>query len=71
MAFNLSNVAEFIPELNSKGLYLRLTKRIRKSLPWFKSSRKREIRQFQVVIVQRRQRNVHEKRDARANLLFC
>ena len=35
------------------------------------SSTKREIRTFQVVVVQRRQRNVQKKRDARAKLLFC
>ena len=35
------------------------------------SSTKREIRQFHVVVVQRRQRNVQKKHDARAKLLFC
>ena len=35
------------------------------------SSTKREIRKFHVVVVQRRQRNVQKKRDARAKLLFC
>ena len=34
----------------------------------FTSSTKRENRQFHVVVVQRRQRNVH---DARAELLLC
>ena len=35
------------------------------------SSIKREIRNFPVVVVQWRQRNVQKKRDARAELLFC
>ena len=35
------------------------------------SSTKREIRQFHVVVVQRLQRNVQKKRDARAKLLFA
>ena len=37
----------------------------------FPSSTKREMRHFHVVVVQRRQRNVQKKRDARAKLLFC
>ena len=37
----------------------------------FTSSIKREIRNFPVVVVQWRQRNVQKKRDARAELLFC
>ena len=37
----------------------------------FTSSTKREIRNFQVVVVQRRQINVPKKRDAGAKLLFC
>ena len=38
----------------------------------FTSSIKSEIGNFQVVVVQRRQRNVQKKqRDARAKLLFC
>ena len=36
----------------------------------FPSSTRREIRHFHVVVVQRRQRNVQKKRDARAKLLF-
>jgi len=32
---------------------------------------KREIRKFHVVVVQRQERNVQKKRDARAKLLFC
>ena len=36
----------------------------------FPSLTKREIRQFHVVVVPRRQRNV-QKRDVRAKLLFC
>ena len=50
----------------------KLRKRKRKSLSCeFTSSTKREMRHFQVVVVQRRQRNVPKKRDARAKLLFC
>ena len=37
----------------------------------FGSSLKREIRNFPVVVVQWRQRNVQKKRDACAELLFC
>ena len=38
----------------------------------FPSSTKREIRHFQVVVVQRRLRNVQKREhDARAKLLFC
>ena len=37
----------------------------------FPSSKNREIRHFHVVVLQRRQRNVQKKRDARAKLLFC
>ena len=35
------------------------------------ASTKREIRQFHVEVVQRGQRNVQKKHDARAKLLFC
>ena len=37
----------------------------------FTSSIKHEIRYFQVVILQKQQRNVQKKCDARAKLLFC
>ena len=36
----------------------------------FPSSTKREFRHFHVVVVQRQQRNVQKKRDARAKLFF-
>ena len=51
------------------ALNFRKRKKIRRRL--FASSIKREIMHFLVVIVQRQQRNVQEKYDARANLLFC
>ena len=35
------------------------------------SSLKREIRHFLVDVVQKQERNVQKKRDARAKLLFC
>ena len=44
-------------------------RKIRRGL--FVSSVKREIMHFHVIVVQRQQRNVQEKCDARANLLFC
>ena len=37
----------------------------------FTSSTNRKIKHFHLVVVQRRQRNVQEKRDASAKLLFC
>ena len=37
----------------------------------FTFSSKLKIRSFHVVVVQRRQRNVQKKRDARRELLFC
>ena len=36
----------------------------------FPSSSKLKIWSFHIVVVQRQQRNVHKKRDARAELLF-
>ena len=66
-------------ELNSKGLRQSSGKE-KKVVVLFRSSTKREIRQFHVVVVQRRQRNVQKKRFARAEsfcfaclnvLLFC
>ena len=49
-------------ELNSKGLYLSLKKEFFfiKSCLLFASCRKLEIRQFHVMVVLRRQRNVHK-----------
>ena len=37
----------------------------------FTSSIKREIRHFHFVVVQKRERNVQKKCDARVKLLFC
>ena len=50
---------------------LKFRKRRRGSSSCVNASTKREIRQFHVEVVQRRQRNVQKKRDARAKLLFC
>ena len=66
--------------LNSKGLHQSSGKEKESCCLLFPSSTKREIRQFHVVVVQRRQRNVQNKRFARAEsccfaclnlLLFC
>ena len=54
-------------ELDSKGLYQSAGKE-KESV--FSSSTKREFRNFHVVVVQQRQKNVPKKRDARAKL-FC
>ena len=58
-------------ELNTKGLYQSLGKEKEGRCFVFTSSTKREIRQFHVVVVPGRQRNVPKKRDAHAKLLFC
>ena len=47
-------------ELNSKGLYQSSGKEKESCCLLFPSSTKREIRQFHVVVVQRRQRNVQK-----------
>ena len=52
-------------EMNSKGLHQSSGKEKESCCLLFPSSTKREIRQFHVVVVQRRQRNV------RAKVLFC
>ena len=57
-------------ELNSKGLYQSLGKEKKSCCRVFPSSIKGEFRHFHVVVVQRRQRNVQKKRDARTKLLF-
>ena len=54
-------------ELDSKGLYQSAGKE-KESV--FSSSTKREFRNFHVVVVQQRQRNVQKKRDARAKLFL-
>ena len=58
-------------ELNFKGLYQSSEKEKESRWLVFVSSTKREIRQFHVVVVQRRQRNVQKKRDARSKMMFC
>ena len=58
-------------ELNFKGLYQSSGKEKESRWLVFVSSTKREIRQFHVVVVQRRQRNVRKKRDARSKMMFC
>ena len=47
-------------ELNSKGLYQSLGKEKESCCLVLPSSTKREIRQFHVVVMQRRQRNVQK-----------
>ena len=65
-------LAKFFLELDSKGLYFKVQEKGKGSCCLvFPSSTKREIRHFHVIVVQRRQRNVQKKRDARARLLFC
>ena len=63
---------QFFLKLNSKRLYQSSgkEKETRHGLV-FTPSTKRETRHFHVVVVQRRQRNVKNKCDARAKLLFC
>ena len=60
--FNLSNARE-IPGLNPKRRYLNLQKRKENVCVAFTDSirRAREIRRFQVAVVQRRLRNVQKK----------
>ena len=57
-------------QLNSKELYQSSGKEKENRCLAFTSSAKRENRKYHVVVVQRRQRNVLKKRDARAKLLF-
>ena len=62
-------------ELNSEGLYQSSGKETESYLV-FKSSTKREIKQFHVVVVQRRLRNVqksmmHVQSCCFANLIYC
>ena len=57
-------------ELNSKELYQSSGKETEGRFLVFASSTKREIRQFHVVVVQRRQRKCTKKRTARVKL-FC
>ena len=57
-------------ELNSKGLYQSAGKEKESCCLVFSSATKREFRNFYVVVVQQRQRNVPKKRDARAKLFL-
>ena len=68
--FNLSNVKQSSLELNSKGLYQSSGKEKENCYFVFPSPAKWKNRHFHVVVVQRRQRNAHKKRDARAKVLF-
>ena len=67
MSFNLTNVGE----LNSKGLYLSIKKDLSNRCLCSCLKNIREIWQFHVLVVQRRQTNEQKKRDARAKTLFC
>ena len=58
-------------ELNFKGLYQSSEKEKESRWLVFMSSTKHEIRQFHVVVVQRRQRNVQKKHDACSKMMFC
>ena len=61
ISFHLSIVGKFFLELNAKGLHESSRKEKWESCCLlFPSSTKREIRQFHVVVVQRRQRNVQK-----------
>ena len=59
-SFHLSNVGDFFQKLNSKGPCHSSEKEIEILCLVFMSSVRREIRQFQVVVVQRRQDNVQK-----------
>ena len=59
-SFSLSNVGDFFQKLNSKGPCHSSEKEIEILCLVFMSSVRREIRQFQVVVVQRRQGNVQK-----------
>ena len=60
ISFNSSNVGKFFLELNSKGMHQSSGKEKESFCLLFPSSTKREIRQFHVVVVQRRERNVQK-----------
>ena len=57
-------------ELDPKGLYQSAGIEKESCCPVFSSATKREFRNFYVVVVQQRQRNVPKKRDARAKLFL-
>ena len=56
-------------EYNSRGLHQSSGKEKESCCLVFPTSTKREIKHFHVVVVQRRQRNEQEKRDARAKVV--
>ena len=58
------------PEAEFKGPYPSSEREIKFRRCLFTSSIKHEIRHFYVVVVQKRERNVQKKCDARAKLLF-
>ena len=58
-------------KLNFKGPYPSSERELKFRRCLFTSSIKHEIRHFHVVVVQKRERNVQKKCDARAKLLFC
>ena len=60
ISFNATKKGDFLLELNSKGLYLSWAKEKVNCCLVFTSSIKRENGRFQVVDVQRRQRNVQK-----------
>ena len=78
--FNSSNDGKFLLELNFKGLYQSSGREKESCCLLFPSSTKREIRQFHVVVVQRRQKNVQKKvmhvpsccfADLNLSVIFC
>ena len=75
VSFNSTNLGKF-SEFNSKGLYQSSRKEKESCFLVFLSSKKREIRHFHVVVVQRRHRNVqksvmHVQSCCFANLRAC
>ena len=58
-------------KLNFKGPYPSSEREIKFRRCLFMSSIKHEIRHFHVAVVQKQERNVQKKCDARAKLLFC
>ena len=71
ISFNSSNVGQFFGGLNLKGLHQSSGKEKESCCLLFPSSTKREIRQFHVVVVQRRQRNLQKKVMHAQSCLFC
>ena len=57
-------------KLNFKGPYPSSERETKFRRCLFTSSIKRQIRHFHVIVVQKQERNVQKKRDARAKLLF-